>query len=50
MITLDVCGRIFALTILAIAASESAVGLGILVVLFRFTRNITFQAFQELKG
>jgi len=46
----DVVGRISSLTILAVTASESALGLGILVVLFRYTQDIRFSAFQALRG
>jgi NADH:ubiquinone oxidoreductase subunit K len=33
-----------------IAASESAIGLGILIVLYRFGKSIDFYDYQELKG
>ena len=48
--TADPKGQIYALILLIIAAAESAVGLGLLVVLYRFGRSIDFQDYQELKG
>jgi len=35
---------------LILAAAESAVGLGILIVLYRFGESITFETYQELRG
>ena len=46
----DFEGRIDSLVILVIAAAESALGLGILIVLFRYTQNISFSAFQILRS
>ena len=46
----DVYGQIYALIILILAASESAVGLGLLIVLFRYGKNIDFDTYQELRG
>lgn len=48
--TADPKGQIYALILLIIAAAESAVGLGLLVVLYRFGKSIDFQDYQELKG
>jgi NADH-quinone oxidoreductase subunit K len=42
--------QIYALVTLILAASESAVGLGILIVLFKFGRNVDFATYEELKG
>ena len=42
--------QIYALSTLILAASESAVGLGILIVLFKFGRNVDFATYEELKG
>jgi NADH-quinone oxidoreductase subunit K len=38
------------LILLVVAASESAVGLGILVVLYRFGKSVEFKFYNELKG
>lgn len=43
-------GQIYALIILVSAACESAVGLGILLVLFKFDNSINFKDFNELRG
>jgi NADH-quinone oxidoreductase subunit K len=43
-------GQIYALVILITAACESAVGLGILLVLFKNDYTINFKNFTELKG
>jgi len=48
--TFDPVGQIYALTLLILAASESAVGLGMLIVLFRYGNNIEFENYQELRG
>jgi NADH-quinone oxidoreductase subunit K len=40
----------YALTLLILAACESAIGLGLLIVLYRFGRSIDFEAYQELGG
>jgi len=42
--------QLYALTILILAASESAVGLGVLIVLFKYGRSIDFSSYQELRG
>lgn len=46
----DIKGQIYALIVLILAAAESAVGLGLLIVLFRYGKNIDFAAYQELRG
>lgn len=46
----DAQGLVSGLVFLTIAASESALGLGILVVLFRFSQSISFNSYQELKS
>lgn len=43
-------GAIYGLLILILAACESAVGLGIIIVLHRFGRSIDFSAYQDLGG
>ncbi len=48
--TTDPKGQIYALLLLILAAAESAIGLGILIVLYRFGSSIEFQNYQELKG
>jgi NADH-quinone oxidoreductase subunit K len=46
----DPKGQIYALVLLIMAAAESSIGLGILIVLFRFSGSIEFKTYQELKG
>jgi NADH-quinone oxidoreductase subunit K len=46
----DFFGQIYALVILILAAAESAVGLGILIVLFKYGQTVDFSIYQELKG
>ena len=46
----DSKGQIYGLSLLIIAAAESAVGLGLLVVLYRFGGSINFSEYQSLKG
>jgi len=43
-------GQIFVFFILTVAAAEAAIGLAILVVLFRSRRTIDVQALDTLKG
>ncbi|GAB4184047.1 MAG: NADH-quinone oxidoreductase subunit NuoK [Wenzhouxiangellaceae bacterium] len=43
-------GQIFVFFILTVAAAEAAIGLAILVVLFRNRRTINVQELDELKG
>ena len=46
----DVSGQIFVFFILTVAAAESAIGLVILVVLFRNLRTINVDDLDKLKG
>lgn len=46
----DTTGQVFVFFILTVAAAESAIGLAILVVLFRNRRNINVQELDTLKG
>lgn len=46
----QVTGEVFVFFILTVAAAESAIGLAILVVLFRNKGTINVQALDELKG
>lgn len=46
----DTAGQIFVFFILTVAAAESAIGLAILVVLFRNLRSINVQDLGSLKG
>jgi NADH-quinone oxidoreductase subunit K len=50
VVTHDPKGQIYAMILLILAAAESAIGLGILIVLFRFGKSIDFESYQELKG
>ena len=46
----DISGQIFVLFILTVAAAESAIGLAILVVLFRNLNTINVEDLDTLKG
>jgi len=46
----DYYGQVYALCFLAITAAETAVGLGILILLYRVKGKITFDEFSTLKG
>ncbi|SFL96687.1 NADH-quinone oxidoreductase subunit NuoK [Nitrosomonas communis] len=46
----DVAGQIFVFFILTVAAAEAAIGLAILVVLFRNLHTINVDDLDELKG
>jgi len=46
----DPKGQVYALILVILAASESAIGLGVLIVLYRFGKSIDFMDYQELKG
>ncbi len=46
----DTAGQIFVFFILTVAAAEAAIGLAILVVLFRNLRTINVDDLSELKG
>jgi NADH-quinone oxidoreductase subunit K len=45
----DTLGQVFVFFILTVAASEAAIGLAILVVLFRNTRSINVDSLAKLK-
>ncbi|MEA3292189.1 MAG: NADH-quinone oxidoreductase subunit NuoK [Pseudomonadota bacterium] len=46
----DTAGQIFVFFILTVAAAEAAIGLAILIVLFRRRRTINVQELDSLKG
>nr|VFJ94090.1 MAG: NADH-quinone oxidoreductase subunit K [Candidatus Kentron sp. H]VFJ95413.1 MAG: NADH-quinone oxidoreductase subunit K [Candidatus Kentron sp. H]VFK01509.1 MAG: NADH-quinone oxidoreductase subunit K [Candidatus Kentron sp. H] len=46
----DISGQVFVFFILTVAAAESAIGLAILVVLFRHRKTINVQALDAMKG
>jgi NADH-quinone oxidoreductase subunit K len=46
----DMSGQIFVFFVLTVAAAESAIGLAILVVLFRERRTINVEDLDTLKG
>jgi NADH-quinone oxidoreductase subunit K len=46
----DISGQVFVFFILTVAAAESAIGLAILVVLFRNLRTINVDDLDHLKG
>ena len=46
----DPVGQVFVFFILTIAAAEAAIGLAIMVVLFRIHRTIDVEQLEELKG
>ena len=46
----DLAGQVFVFFILTVAAAEAAIGLAILVVLFRNTRSINVEELDKLKG
>ena len=46
----DIHGQIFVFFILTVAAAESAIGLAILVILFRRNRTINVQDLHGMKG
>jgi len=46
----DPAGQVFVFFILTVAAAEAAIGLAILVVLFRNRRTINVETLDELKG
>ncbi len=46
----DAAGQVFVFFILTVAAAEAAIGLAILVVLFRKRRNIDVDGLDVLKG
>lgn len=46
----DTAGQVFVFFILTVAAAESAIGLAILIVLFRSRRTINVDELESLKG
>ena len=46
----DIRGQIFVFFVLTVAAAESAIGLAILVVLFREKRSINVEDLNKMKG
>ncbi len=46
----DLAGQVFVFFILTVAAAEAAIGLAILVVLFRNRQTINVQDLEELRG
>jgi len=46
----DLTGQIFAFFIIAVAASEVAVGLGLLVIWYRKHQTIDLDSLQDMKG
>ena len=46
----DIAGQIFVFFILTVAAAESAIGLAIIVLIFRNTRSINFDDLNRLNG
>jgi NADH-quinone oxidoreductase subunit K len=46
----DVVGQVFVFFVLTVAAAEAAIGLAILVVLFRNKHSIEINSISELKG
>ena len=46
----DLSGQVFVFFILTVAAAESAIGLAILIVLFRNRRSINVEDLDSLKG
>ena len=46
----DLVGQVFTLFVLTVAAAEAAIGLAILVVLFRNRRSINVQELDSMKG
>ncbi|MFN0040365.1 MAG: NADH-quinone oxidoreductase subunit NuoK [Burkholderiales bacterium] len=46
----DTAGQVFVFFILTVAAAESAIGLAILVVLFRNVRSVNVDDLDQLKG
>ncbi|RMF96138.1 MAG: NADH-quinone oxidoreductase subunit NuoK [Candidatus Schekmanbacteria bacterium] len=46
----DVTGQIFVVMIIAVAASEAAIGLAIIISMFRNKGSVSFDDYQSLKG
>jgi len=50
LLSADPKGQIYAMILLILAAAESAIGLGILIVIYRFGRSIDLSDYENLKG
>jgi NADH-quinone oxidoreductase subunit K len=46
----DPVGQLYSLLLVILAAAEAAVGLGLLIVIFRLERRIDFSGFRSLRG
>lgn len=46
----DITGQVFVFFILAVAAAEAAIGLAILILIFRNQKTINVEALNSLKG
>lgn len=46
----DICGQVFALFVLTVASSESAIGLAIVLVYYRHNDNIVLPKYGLLRG
>lgn len=46
----DPVGQLYSLLLIILAAAEAAVGLGLLIVIFRLERRIDFSGFRSLRG
>ena len=46
----DIAGQIFVLFILAVAAAEAAIGLAILILIFRYQKTINIDELDSLQG
>jgi NADH-quinone oxidoreductase subunit K len=46
----DPVGQVYSLFLIILAAGEAAVGLGLLIVIFRIERRIDFATYRSLRG
>ena len=46
----DPAGQLYSLLLVILAAAEAAVGLGLLIVIFRLERRIDFSGYRSLRG
>jgi NADH:ubiquinone oxidoreductase subunit K len=46
----DLSGQVFAIFVLTVSAAEAAVGIAIVIALFKNTGSVDADAFQQLKG
>ena len=46
----DALGQLYSLFLIILAAGEAAVGLGLLIVIFRIERRIDFATYRALRG